>query len=603
MFGRISNAFTKRIDAVPEANSGNTAGYSAVGAPASTPAATSTTAVFAGTGGFYFKPTASGPFSLLSAGPSTAKIAILPTAPDALKRPQFKIVVIDDDDDEEPALEQPIADAMGMTFYHDSGAVMWHCLFDGNLRELCFRFSAGATASKGFVDAFNSSIYASLANPTVEKDTSKEDRAYIQNTYSHAAPVRAASPEASAPAPEAELFTFSQRDRSVVPTATAAGGGKNLAFADSAQYHRAIVLRSVAGGGTEARAMSYADGGFGGAGEAFSLTEQMAGLTIASDKDKQSLLSHDDKHLYALHSKGGILDVDLSRGEVVSEYQSAPGYSAIAITNQSKFASADPNMISCLGSNVAFSIDKRLDPTKCVVAEVGKDTSDYALKSLKGSFICSATSAKGQLVIGDALGDLRLYGGTPGSSRAAKGDAHPKTAKTLLKGSPGAAIVSVDITADGKYVVAATAEAVLVFPLEFTDGAKTSNGCDVRMGANKSDPLRLVPTPQQRAALGTKATFSRVRFDADPNAIGDQSAHWVVATCGEMILTWRMADVVAAVGTRATVQCDAASEGGAVLQIDVASAGEKITFMTEGSIGAEKRSAKPIKKGFSYLHF
>lgn len=309
--------------------------------------------------------------------------------------------------------------------------------------------------------------------------------------------------------------------------------------------------------------------------------------------------------MYALHDKGGIIDVDLSRGEVVAEYKSDDKYKAITITNQSKFAKNDPHLMSCLAYNVAFTIDKRLDPSKCVVAEAGKDTSDYALSSLKpnASFTCSATSAKGQLVIGDAIGNLRLYGGTPGSVRAAKGDVHPKTAKTLLKGTPGNGIVSVDITADGKYVVAATSDSVLVFPLEFIVGSKVSNGCDVAMGKNKKEPLRLVPTPLQLAKLGGELNFTRVRFDADPSAIGDQSAKWIVATSGDTIITWKMDAVVKAVETKRTVQSDAAKEGGAVKQIDVANGGERITFITEEAIGAERRSSKPVRKGFSHLHF
>lgn len=614
MFGRISKTFTKRIDSVPQPTSGS--GYSSLATPAApTPtAATSSNAgpVFKDVGGFYFKPEVSSRFELLSSTQTSAQIFIYPTVKDSKGRQQFKIVVVDEDD-AEPALEQDITNVLGMTFYHDSGAVMWHCVFDSQLRELCFRFVKGGDASRRFIDCYNSSVYASYVEATVDKDATDDDRAYVQSTYTNERPIRASSPEPQAPEStkdsqqEEELFTFSARDRSVVPLSASKGTDKNLVFADSVQYSRAIVLRETSASGkkgVEVRAIAYdTAGGFAGAGEAFALEDEMAKLVINCDKDNQSLLSHDDKHMYALHDKGGIIDVDLSQGAVVTEYKPNEKYKTLAITNQSKFANNDPYLMSCLASNVAFTIDKRLDPSRCVVAEEGKDTSDYALSSLKTPFTCSATSAKGQLVIGDSIGNLRLYGGTPGSRRAAKGDAHPKTAKTLLKGTAGNGIVSIDITADGKYVVAATNDSVLVFPLEFIDGTKAANGCDARMGKNKKEPLRLVPTATQLVKLGGKLNFTRVRFDADPKAIGDQSAKWIVATSGDTILTWKMDAVVNAVETKRAVQSDAATEEGTVKQIDVTGGGDKITFMTDASIGAERRSSKPVRKGFSYLHF
>lgn len=590
MFGYCSKLFTSRAPAADDKQ--RISGYSsATQAFAPQP---SKEEVFKAVGTFYYKPYAAQSYERISSEDG-AVIEINRTGSKV-----FSLRVMEPEESkDEPTLEQPVTAAMELTFHHETGAVMWRCVFDGALRDVCFRFKGRGADSRTFVAAFNTCVYASLVdNSKVEA----EDIDYVKSTYTREQPMREASPSPVAnddASQQDELFTFDGRERSVAPRLADEGkAGTNFCFADSVANGRVIVLRKSAGksAGMEARAYAYdSRGDFSTNSEAFSLEEAMGKLTLREGKDNQTLLANDEKNMMALHKGGGIVDIDLVQGQVVTEYKGPEKFEPTAITYRSKFADNDPNLICCLANNVAYSIDRR---SKNVVTEDGKGVDDYCLTSLRQPMLCHATSAKGQLVIGDSAGDIRLYTGPPGTART-KGH-HPKTAKTLLKGAVGKPIVSIDITADGKFAVAATSDAILLFPLEFLDGDEVKNGCDVRMGQSKKKPLRLVPTAEQAAAMGGAAAFTSVRFDADKNAIGDDSAQWIVAVSGTSILTWKMASVVKALASQRAVLSDAVREDADVRQIDMRSAG-RVTFMTKDAVGTEKRSDKPVRKGFSYF--
>lgn len=594
MFGKLSHIFSRKV--AKNDSTGGASQFTSLGAPVPAGRQTSGSGpLFSAQGTFFFKPYASASFEPLTAL-DVATLSIVPNGVDSSKRPQYLLSVIDPDEGDEPALEQAVDQAMNLSYHHDTGAVMWTCVHEGNLRDLCFRFTKRGADSRKFVEEFNMCVYRSLADPAIKNDDD-DNATYIANTFTHLQPMRdAQSPEPAEAETQDELFTFEpQRDRSVIRGAT---NIKNMCFADSIQYTRAIVLREVAGGAKEIRALKYNNDGFVAGGDEGFLVEAMANMRIREDKDNQSLLSADEKHLLALNTGGSIMDVDLTQGSVVAEYKGKDKYPIIAVTNRSKYADEDPNLICCLSNNVAFSIDKRMDPSSAVVTEAGKDTEDYALGSLKKPMTCHATSAKGQLVIGDSVGALRLYTGPPGTQRAA-GGYHPKTAKTLLQ-TAGQAILSVDISADGKFVLATTADHVMLFPIEYLDGGKALNGCDNRMGKNKPQPLRLVPSPEQLRVMGTAAKFTGAHFDTDKNS---RQEKWIIASCNNHILTWSLPSVIAALDDNRNVSSDMTKEGGQVRQVDMRGNRNTLTYMTEKEIGTERRSDKPKKKGLSYFTF
>eukprot|EP00658_Telonema_sp_P-2_P038511 TRINITY_DN27617_c0_g1_i6.p1 TRINITY_DN27617_c0_g1~~TRINITY_DN27617_c0_g1_i6.p1 ORF type:complete len:317 (+),score=103.98 TRINITY_DN27617_c0_g1_i6:190-1140(+) len=313
-------------------------------------------------------------------------------------------------------------------------------------------------------------------------------------------------------------------------------------------------------------------------------------------------------YLHNTFGATGVTELDLEAGKVVQEFAPSKGYTINAISYAAKSADNEPNLITCLSNNVAFSIDKRLDSRNCVVAEAGKSTGDYALAATTPKFLCHATSNSGFLAVGSLSGDIRLYSGVPGSQRT-KGYS-PKTAKTLLRGNPKHPITHIDITQDGKYIVAVTPEYLLVLPTEYVDkNGKATSGFAGRMGKDKPIPLSLsLSAAQKRSMKGVmNPEFTTAKFDIGDKQDGKEE--WIVAACGSYLVTWSMENIKKAYkdNIRATEAGEITSENNVVNGVNMLpiQGTEFITFITDHEVGMAARSKAPEnqtrKRGFTYF--
>jgi WD40 repeat protein len=110
---------------------------------------------------------------------------------------------------------------------------------------------------------------------------------------------------------------------------------------------------------------------------------------------------------------------------------------------------------------------------------------DYARGT---NFTCMATSGDGWVVVGSRDGKLRLYNGTTLSQ-----------AKTSIPGL-GKPITSVDVTYDGRYVLATTDDYLLLVKTTWMEGGELGGSCWGRCGS----PVVPLPVPGTAGMVGPR---------------------------------------------------------------------------------------------------
>jgi VID27 C-terminal WD40-like domain len=182
------------------------------------------------------------------------------------------------------------------------------------------------------------------------------------------------------------------------------------------------------------------------------------------------------------------------RGEIVDEWKIHNDVSIDHMAPNSKFAPTTHTQTFVGASHSGlFRVDPRLSGSKLV-------DSEFKQYATKAKFSSLATTQLGKIVVASAKGDFRLF------------DSIGKNAKTALP-ALGDPIIGVDVTADGKWVVATTKTALLVFDLTIPEGKYAGQlGFDRSFPADKK-PLakRLTLTPQHVAYMG-EISFTSARY-------------------------------------------------------------------------------------------
>ncbi|GLC40409.1 hypothetical protein PLESTM_001059600 [Pleodorina starrii] len=207
--------------------------------------------------------------------------------------------------------------------------------------------------------------------------------------------------------------------------------------------------------------------------------------------------------------------VDIPIVEIASEYKAAQ------TEDHSQFLGLDPNRICRWDLR-----DKKgvVQASPAVLDYVsGKDYSRGT------NFTCMATSGDGFVAVGSHDGRVRLY-----NSRVLT------QAKTSIPGL-GAPITSIDVTYDGKWVLATTDQYLMLVKTTYVnDKGKDANGFESRMGGRGSRPrlLRLKPEDAIKTQ-GAKFTKGKFTWITD----GGHTERWVVAGCGRFSVVWNFTKI------------------------------------------------------------
>ena len=171
-------------------------------------------------------------------------------------------------------------------------------------------------------------------------------------------------------------------------------------------------------------------------------------------------------------------------------------------------------------------------------------------------FTCMATTGSGDVVVGGSDGKLRLYS-----------EGVLRQAKTSFPGI-GAPITHVDVTFDGKFVLATTDSYLMVVSTAFRDpkSNQLKTGFKGKMGGAIAAPRLLKLLPQD-VARTKGAPFSKARFTWV--TAGDSSERWISAACGAFSVVWNFRHVkqATAPGAGSTTCMDYSLIGGGGAQV------------------------------------
>eukprot|EP00252_Welwitschia_mirabilis_P018733 TRINITY_DN4180_c0_g1_i1.p1 TRINITY_DN4180_c0_g1~~TRINITY_DN4180_c0_g1_i1.p1 ORF type:complete len:608 (+),score=130.48 TRINITY_DN4180_c0_g1_i1:196-2019(+) len=231
----------------------------------------------------------------------------------------------------------------------------------------------------------------------------------------------------------------------------------------------------------------------------------------------------------------GVHQMDIETGKIVSEWRFEKDGTDISmrdITNDTKGSQLDPSVSTFMGldDNRLCRWDMR-DKHGIVHKEDGLVLSwAEGHQFTRGTnFGCFATTGDGCVVVGSQDGKVRLYGTTS-----------MRQAKTAFPGL-GSPITHVDVTYDGRWIVATTDTYLLVISTVFTDkDGKVKTGFSGRMG-NRIPAPRLLKLQPLDAYLAGENKFHGGQFSWVTES-GKEERH-IVASVGNFTVIWNFNQV------------------------------------------------------------
>jgi hypothetical protein len=181
-----------------------------------------------------------------------------------------------------------------------------------------------------------------------------------------------------------------------------------------------------------------------------------------------------------------------------------------------------------LSNSALYRVDPRVSGNKLVDSSLYQ----YAAKT-KAGLTTASTTEKGYIAVGAENGDIRLF------------DRLGIRAKTALP-ALGDAIISVDVSADGHWILATTKNYLLLVDAVQHDGKNEGRlGFEVAFPKDKKpQPRRLALKPQHVAQIQhetkTPIAFTAAKFNTGPNL--EETS--IVTSTGPFIVTWSLKGVL-----------------------------------------------------------
>ncbi|KAI0699460.1 VID27 cytoplasmic protein [Cytidiella melzeri] len=236
-------------------------------------------------------------------------------------------------------------------------------------------------------------------------------------------------------------------------------------------------------------------------------------------KPKQVMLHEQDTKMVIMDegAPNSLFELDIERGKIVEEWKVNENIPVKYIAPDSKFApmTREQTLVGASG-NALFRIDPRMSGDKMV-------ESQYKQYAGKNKFSGVTTTAAGKLAVASEKGDIRLF------------DAIGKNAKTALPplGDP---IIGVDVTSDGRWVVATTKTYLLLIDTLIGEGRYAGSlGFDRSFPADaKPIPRRLQLRAEHVAYMGHAVDFTPARFNTGEG----QQENAIITSTGEFVVAW-----------------------------------------------------------------
>jgi hypothetical protein len=192
--------------------------------------------------------------------------------------------------------------------------------------------------------------------------------------------------------------------------------------------------------------------------------------------------------------QNSLFKLDIERGKVVEEWKVDDDVPVLHIAPESKFSQTQPER-TILGAsgNALFRLDPRLPGKKLV-------DSEFKQYASQNKFSGITTTESGKVAVASEKGDIRLF------------DKVGKNAKTALP-AMGDPIIGIDVTKDGRWVVATCRSYLLVIDSLIPEGRYAG-----QLGFDRAFPADAKPTPKRLRLqnahvqyMGGTVTFSPAR--------------------------------------------------------------------------------------------
>jgi len=210
----------------------------------------------------------------------------------------------------------------------------------------------------------------------------------------------------------------------------------------------------------------------------------------------QVMLHQQDSKMVVMNSgtPNSLFHLDLERGKIVEEWKVHDDITVDHIAPNNKFSqTTHEQTLVGTSHNALFRIDPRVSGNKLV-------DSQYKQYATKNKFSGVTTTASGKLAVTSEKGDIRLY------------DTIGKIAKTALTplGDP---IMGIDVSADGRWIVATTKTYLLLVDVLIGQGKYAGSlGFDRSFPADaKPMPKRLQLRPEHIAYMNHNISFTPAR--------------------------------------------------------------------------------------------
>ncbi|RCK57521.1 Vacuolar import and degradation protein 27 [Candida viswanathii] len=249
----------------------------------------------------------------------------------------------------------------------------------------------------------------------------------------------------------------------------------------------------------------------------------------------EKLLLHQQDQFMIMSNPGfndkSLYKMDLNRGKIVEEWQVSKDVPVKSYAPNSKFAQlTDEQTLTGISANGLFTIDPRLSGTKLV-----NDNTYKAYKTTNNQFQTLATTDKGYIALGSGKGDIRLF------------DRLGTNAKTALP-SLGDPIIGIDVSKDGRWLLATCKSYLLLIDNKITEGQKNAGKLGFTNYFDKDKkptPRRLALKPEHEAYMvrenaGKPLTFTPAYF----NTGLDSKETTIVTSSGKYVISWSMGKVL-----------------------------------------------------------
>lgn len=244
---------------------------------------------------------------------------------------------------------------------------------------------------------------------------------------------------------------------------------------------------------------------------------------------KKVMLHNEDENMVLQdpNNPNSLYRMDLEYGKVVDEWKI---HDDIGVTNfapETKFAQQTANQPFVGHSrNALFRIDPRVAGNKLVEQQLKQYMS-------KNDFSAAATTEKGHIAIASDKGDVRLF------------DRIGVNAKTHIP-ALGEAIIGLDVSADGRWLLATCKTYLLLIDAMQKDGKNEGKlGFEKPFAKDsKPQPRRLALKPEHVAQFqhetGVPTSFTPAKFNASPD--GKETS--IITSTGPFLVTWTLKKIL-----------------------------------------------------------